>query len=59
MSRVSRSTQSILDTSGSTNKVDARVAGMQADMHMTDVDWSAGISLFYVGYMITQVPGQF
>jgi hypothetical protein len=55
MSQVSRSTQSILDTSGRTDKVDARVAGMQADMHMTDVQWSAGISLFYAGYMLTQV----
>lgn len=24
---------------------------------MTDVEWSAGISLFYVGYIISQVPG--
>lgn len=23
---------------------------------MTDVEWSAGISLFYVGYIITQIP---
>lgn len=23
---------------------------------MTDVEWSAGISLFYVGYIISQVP---
>jgi MFS family permease len=23
---------------------------------MTDVQWSAGISLFYVGYIISQVP---
>jgi MFS family permease len=29
---------------------------MQHDMHMTDVQWSAGISLFYVGYIISQVP---
>ena len=44
---------------------------MQEDMHMTDVQWvrlssrfdfvsdpqSAGISLFYAGYMLTQLPG--
>ena len=29
---------------------------MQDDLHMTDVQWSAGISLFYVGYIISQVP---
>ena len=23
---------------------------------MTDVEWSAGISLFYVGYILSQVP---
>jgi hypothetical protein len=28
---------------------------MQEDMNMTDVEWSAGISLFYAGYMLTQV----
>ncbi|KAK5728650.1 hypothetical protein LTR15_001787 [Elasticomyces elasticus] len=27
------------------------------DCHMTDVEWSAGISLFYVGYIIGQIPG--
>ena len=30
---------------------------MQEDLHMTDVEWSAGISLFYVGYIISQIPG--
>lgn len=45
---------SYLDRSNVTN---ARVAGMQKDMHMNDVQWSAGISLFYAGYMITQLPG--
>lgn len=34
-----------------------RLAGMQDDLHMTGVEWSAGISLFYVGYIISQVPG--
>ena len=29
---------------------------MQEDLNMTDVEWSAGISLFYVGYIISQVP---
>lgn len=29
---------------------------MQEDLHMSDVEWSAGISLFYVGYIISQVP---
>jgi MFS family permease len=29
---------------------------MQDDLHMSDVEWSAGISLFYVGYIISQVP---
>lgn len=30
---------------------------MQEDLHMSDVEWSAGISLFYVGYIISQIPG--
>ncbi|CAG9948409.1 unnamed protein product [Clonostachys rosea f. rosea IK726] len=38
------------------NVSNARLAGMQKDMHMSDVEWSAGISLFYVGYIISQVP---
>lgn len=30
---------------------------MQEDVgNMTDVEWSAGISLFYVGYIISQIP---
>lgn len=29
---------------------------MQSDLHMSDVEWSAGISLFYVGYIISQIP---
>jgi MFS family permease len=30
---------------------------MQEDVgNMSDVEWSAGISLFYVGYIISQVP---
>ncbi|KAF2008403.1 MFS general substrate transporter [Aaosphaeria arxii CBS 175.79] len=38
------------------NVSNARLAGMQKDLHMSDVEWSAGISLFYVGYIISQVP---
>jgi MFS family permease len=38
------------------NVSNARLAGMQNDLHMSDVQWSAGISLFYVGYIISQVP---
>ncbi|RYN66036.1 hypothetical protein AA0117_g11996 [Alternaria alternata] len=38
------------------NVSNARLAGMQHDIHMSDVEWSAGISLFYVGYIISQVP---
>lgn len=38
------------------NVSNARLAGFQKDAHMTDVEWSAGISLFYVGYIISQVP---
>jgi MFS family permease len=38
------------------NVSNARLAGMQDDCGMTDVEWSAGISLFYVGYIISQVP---
>lgn len=38
------------------NVSNARLAGMQADLGMSDVEWSAGISLFYVGYIISQVP---
>jgi predicted DNA repair protein MutK len=30
---------------------------MQDDLNMTDVQWSAGISMFYAGYMATQLPG--
>jgi MFS family permease len=38
------------------NVANARLAGMQDDLHMSDTMWSAGISLFYVGYIITQLP---
>ncbi|KAF6817563.1 major facilitator superfamily transporter [Colletotrichum plurivorum] len=39
------------------NVANARLAGMQDDLGMNDVQWSAGISLFYVGYIISQIPG--
>ncbi|KAF6813659.1 major facilitator superfamily transporter [Colletotrichum plurivorum] len=38
------------------NVSNARLAGMQEDLHMSDTEWSAGISLFYVGYILSQVP---
>ncbi|KAF0328556.1 vitamin H transporter [Colletotrichum asianum] len=38
------------------NVSNTRLAGMQDDLHMSDTMWSAGISLFYVGYIISQVP---
>ncbi|RGP79811.1 hypothetical protein FLONG3_2125 [Fusarium longipes] len=38
------------------NVSNARLAGMQEDLHMSDTIWSLGISLFYVGYIISQIP---
>lgn len=38
------------------NVSNARLAGMQEDLGMNDTQWSAGISLFYVGYIISQIP---
>ncbi|KAL4864287.1 hypothetical protein BDV12DRAFT_201245 [Aspergillus spectabilis] len=38
------------------NVSNARLAGMQDDLGMDDTTWSAGISMFYVGYIISQVP---
>ncbi|KAG9764958.1 major facilitator superfamily transporter, partial [Aureobasidium melanogenum] len=35
------------------NVSNARLAGMQADLGMNDVMWSTGISMFYVGYIIS------
>lgn len=29
---------------------------MQEDLGMNDTQWSAGISMFYVGYIISQIP---
>ncbi|KND89437.1 putative transporter [Tolypocladium ophioglossoides CBS 100239] len=39
------------------NVSNARLAGLQKDLHMSDTAWSAGISTFYVGYLIGQLPG--
>ncbi|GKU09179.1 unnamed protein product [Fusarium langsethiae] len=38
------------------NVSNTRLAGMQEDLHMTDTTWSLSISLFYVGYIISQIP---
>ncbi|EXM08564.1 major facilitator superfamily domain-containing protein [Fusarium oxysporum II5] len=38
------------------NVSNARLAGMQEDLHMTDTIWSLGISMFYVGYILSQIP---
>ncbi|KAF4501848.1 MFS general substrate transporter [Fusarium agapanthi] len=37
------------------NVANARLAGMKDDLHMSETMWSAGISLFYVGYIATQL----
>ncbi|KAL4811444.1 major facilitator superfamily domain-containing protein [Aspergillus unguis] len=39
------------------NVSNARLAGLQGDLHMSDTVWNAGISTFYVGYLIGQLPG--
>ena len=39
------------------NVSNARLAGLQEDLKMTDTLWNTGISTFYVGYLIGQVPG--
>jgi hypothetical protein len=39
------------------NVSNARIAGLQEDLGMTDTIWSAGISTFYVGYLVGQLPG--
>ncbi|KAH9909944.1 major facilitator superfamily transporter [Xylariomycetidae sp. FL2044] len=38
------------------NVSNARLAGMQRDLNMSSAQWSAGISTFYVGYIVSQVP---
>ncbi|KIW14293.1 hypothetical protein PV08_07075 [Exophiala spinifera] len=39
------------------NVSNARLAGLQDDLKMSDTVWNAGISTFYVGYLIGQLPG--
>ncbi|KAH6848469.1 major facilitator superfamily domain-containing protein [Alternaria rosae] len=39
------------------NVSNARLAGLQEDLHMTDTIWNTGISTFYVGYLVGQLPG--
>ncbi|KAF9776506.1 hypothetical protein IL306_005289 [Fusarium sp. DS 682] len=39
------------------NVSNARLAGFQSDLNMSDTTWNAGISTFYVGYTIAQLPG--
>ena len=39
------------------NVSNARLAGLQDDLKMSDTIWNAGISTFYVGYLIGQLPG--
>lgn len=39
------------------NVSNARLAGLQDDLHMSDTVWNAGISTFYVGYLVGQLPG--
>lgn len=39
------------------NVSNARLAGLQEDLHMSDTQWNTGISTFYVGYLVGQLPG--
>ncbi|GJC98663.1 major facilitator superfamily transporter [Colletotrichum higginsianum] len=39
------------------NVSNARLGGMQEDLHMSDTMWNLGISTFYIGYLIGQLPG--
>ncbi|KAI5371238.1 Putative major facilitator superfamily, MFS transporter superfamily [Septoria linicola] len=39
------------------NMSNARLAGLKSDLNMSDTVWNAGISTFYVGYLIGQLPG--
>ncbi|KAK8108137.1 uncharacterized protein PG998_010150 [Apiospora kogelbergensis] len=39
------------------NVSNARLAGMQEDLHMSDTIWNLGISAFYIGYLVGQLPG--
>lgn len=35
----------------------ARLAGLQQDLHMSDTIWNTEISTFYIGYLVGQLPG--
>jgi MFS family permease len=39
------------------NVSNARLAGLQKDLHMSDTVWNTGISTFYIGYLVGQLPG--
>ncbi|SPO07461.1 probable permeases of the major facilitator superfamily [Cephalotrichum gorgonifer] len=39
------------------NVSNARLAGLQTDLGMDDTMWNLGISAFYIGYVIGQLPG--
>ncbi|PNH59667.1 hypothetical protein VD0002_g7894 [Verticillium dahliae] len=39
------------------NVSNAKLAGLQEDLHMTDTVWNTGISTFYIGYLVGQLPG--
>ncbi|KAM0743112.1 hypothetical protein ACQRIT_003289 [Beauveria bassiana] len=39
------------------NVSNARLAGLQKDLNMSDTMWNTGISTFYVGYLVGQLPG--
>ncbi|PSN68597.1 MFS general substrate transporter [Corynespora cassiicola Philippines] len=39
------------------NVSNARLAGLQEDLNMSDTVWNTGISTFYIGYLIGQLPG--
>ncbi|KAJ4339373.1 hypothetical protein N0V87_003310 [Didymella glomerata] len=39
------------------NVSNARLAGLQKDLHMSDTVWNTGISTFYIGYLFGQLPG--
>lgn len=39
------------------NVSNARLAGLQEDLNMSDTVWNTGISTFYVGYLVGQLPG--
>lgn len=39
------------------NVSNARIGGMQDDLNMSDTMWNLGISTFYIGYLVGQLPG--